>query len=826
MSARAFTLFPVETQSLANDTLKNYVLALADADESLSESARLAVLAALEDPDVLSEALGGAASAHVTDSLTAADEPEHPVGAYLESITVSGFRGIGPKVSVPLQPGPGLTVIAGRNGSGKSTLAEALELALTGFNSRWKDKPVVWSQAWRNLHAGEPAQIRIGLTEEGSGTTTIGVDWPAGDDVPVEDTQRWVQRKGQKREPVGALGWDAALTMYRPLLSYDELSGILEGKPSEFYDQLYRLLGLEQLSNAINVLDAEVKRLRQPAADLKKAADALKPVLAAHDDQRAAIALTQVKKTKPDLDPVRPLITGAAPDVPPAWQHARQLTAPSAEDAESKCTALRSAAQAAQQEVRRVDALAVDRAQLLESGLEFHDRHGDQRCPVCGQGTLDHEWALAARAALERDQTALRDLTAARAETEQARSAVVAMVRAVARPPLADADLGALAVARAAYDRFAELPIGDDLALADHVEATLPPLRAAYAALAQEASALLQAREDAWSPTASELAAWLHKAEAAAAVAGQLAVATEASKWLQANAGRLRNERIAPLAEKSREIWAALRQESNVDLGGIRLEGQKTTRRVVLQAVVDGSQTEAFGVMSQGELQALALAIFIPRATSPESPFRFLVFDDPIQAMDPSKIDGFLEVLTTLAKERQVIVLTHDNRLPAAIRSSRAPARIVEVTRAPNSAISIVESTRPATRILNDAFAIAADDAVPEDIKRSAIPALCREALEATAWDVYTSKALADGRSRDEIETAWENATKTAKRLALALSGDADDDLAVDKWKAGGSARRNTLSVVNKGVHQGVSDYRAAVNDARLAVGDLARAAA
>lgn len=86
-----------------NDTLKNYVLALADADESLSESARLAVLAALEDPDVLSEALGGAASADVSDSLTAADEPEHPVGAYLDSIAVSGFRGIGPDVAVPFR---------------------------------------------------------------------------------------------------------------------------------------------------------------------------------------------------------------------------------------------------------------------------------------------------------------------------------------------------------------------------------------------------------------------------------------------------------------------------------------------------------------------------------------------------------------------------------------------------------------------------------------------------------------------------------------------------------------------------------------------------
>lgn len=810
------------------NTLKNYVLALADADDALSEPARLAVLAALEDPEALGEALGDSgASPQLAETLNADDQStEEPVGAYLASITVSGFRGIGPKVTVPLQPGPGLTVIAGRNGSGKSTLAEALELALTGVNSRWNDKPVVWSRNWRNLHSGDPAQIRIDIAEEGPGTTTIGVDWPAGDGVAVDDMERWIQRKGKKREPVSVLGWEAALTMYRPLLSYDELSSILEGRPSEFYDQLYRLLGLEQLTKAINLLDVEVKKLREPAAEAKKVADVLKPVLAAHEDPRAATALAQVKKTKPNLDLVRPLITGAAPNVPAAWEHASRLAVPTAEEAEPRCAALRSAAQAERQEARRADTVAADRARLLDSGLAFHDQHGDQSCPVCGQGTLDENWAIAARAALERAESAARDLTAARAESHQARSSVVAMVRGVARPPLADAELTTLPAARSAYDDFAELPLDDDLALVEHVETTLPPLRAAYAQLAQEASSLIQARDDAWSPVAQKLAEWLSKAEAAAAVAPQLAIATEASKWLQRNAGQLRNERLAPLTEKSRQIWAALRQESNVDLGAIRLEGQRTNRRVVLQAAVDGAETEAFGVMSQGELQALALAIFIPRATSPESPFRFLVFDDPIQAMDPSKIDGFLDVLTTLAKDRQVIVLTHDNRLPAAIRTSRAPARIVEVTRAMNSAISVVDSTRPATRLLDDAFAIAADEAVPEDVKRSAIPALCREALEATAWDVYSSKAFAKGHSREEVETAWEEANKTAKRLALALAGDADDPVAVDKWKAGGSARRNTLTVVNKGVHQGVSDYKGAVNDARLAIGDLAAGAA
>ena len=315
--------------------------------------------------------------------------------------------------------------------------------------------------------------------------------------------------------------------------------------------------------------------------------------------------------------------------------------------------------------------------------------------------------------------------------------------------------------------------------------------------LRQEAVTLIQSRADAWHPVALELAGWISKAEKVAEAEPRLAVADEALKWLQKNAGVLRNERIAPLADQAKGIWAALRQESNVDLGEIRLEGQKTTRRVVLKADVDGSDTDAFGVMSQGELQALSLAIFIPRATSPASPFRFLVLDDPIQAMDPSKIDGFLQVLTRLAENRQVIVFTHDDRLPSAIRMSRSPARIVELVRGANSVVTVTESTRPADRLLEDAFAIAVDEAVPDDIKKKAVPLLCREALEVTAWDVFSSRQFTAGNSRTELEDIWNDATTTRQRVALAV--DPTNNAAIDKWLAGGSARRATMAVATKG---------------------------
>lgn len=51
-----------------------------------------------------------------------------PPGVYLGDLTVEGFRGIGERRTLPLTPGPGLTLIVGRNGSGMSSFAEAAEM--------------------------------------------------------------------------------------------------------------------------------------------------------------------------------------------------------------------------------------------------------------------------------------------------------------------------------------------------------------------------------------------------------------------------------------------------------------------------------------------------------------------------------------------------------------------------------------------------------------------------------------------------------------------------------------------------------------------------
>jgi recombinational DNA repair ATPase RecF len=81
--------------------------------------------------------------------------------AYLRSITVEGFRGVGRPARLDLVPGPGLTLVIGRNGSGKSSFAEALEQLLTGETFRWAHRTKEWQGGWRNLHHATAAASKL-----------------------------------------------------------------------------------------------------------------------------------------------------------------------------------------------------------------------------------------------------------------------------------------------------------------------------------------------------------------------------------------------------------------------------------------------------------------------------------------------------------------------------------------------------------------------------------------------------------------------------------------------------------------------------------------
>ena len=222
-------------------------------------------------------------------------------------------------------------------------------------------------------------------------------------------------------------------------------------------------------------------------------------------------------------------------------------------------------------------------------------------------------------------------------------------------------------------------------------------------------------------------------------------------------------------------------------------------------------------MMSQGEVNALALSVFIPRAMTPESPFRFLVIDDPIQAMDPSKVDGFARVLEKVATSRQVVVFTHDNRLPEAIRRLNIPARVLEVTRRPKSQLDMVLCRDPVKRAFDEAYAVAADSNLAPPVAERVVDPLCRHGMEAAFVERARRDLFASGMEHADVDMRVAEANTTNKKAALGLFGDSTrtaDVLpklnSIHKWVA------DTFKTVRDSAHVPPgTDLKKLVNDCR-----------
>ncbi|MXZ70762.1 MAG: AAA family ATPase [Acidobacteria bacterium] len=767
-------------------TLVEQVRSRVDADERLPVEAGLLVMAALEGDTALAEALDAGGS-HPTHTEPAGGSPtpsasNAATGVFVNRIAVQGFRGIGPCCRLELTPGPGLTLVVGRNGSGKSSFAEALELLLTGENRRWADRSAVWKQGWRNLHSTESAEIETTFTIEGERQPlVIGCTWPAGE-TDLEATTPIVRgpRHGDGRS---ALGWDGALSTYRPLLPYNELGSIADRKPSDLFDMMSAALGIESLVDARKRLrDQRLPRERQCKdieADCKDHRDALDGL----DDDRArecGRAIARPKANAWDLETLELVLQGAidpgGDGEIPLLRRLASLPIPSAEAVEAAAAQLEAAVESARALAATDAGRASQLADILQQSLNLHAAHGDQPCPVCRDGALDGAWRARTEAEVERlRQEADAALKAHRA-LQEARRRAHALFDPLP-PDLQHADEVGVDAAglTAAWTRWNGLPAdATDQALIEHFKQSYAGLADAAATLRGQAEAEIEQREDVWRPVATALREWLPDAKEAALARETVPNLKKAEKWLDTETGRVRTERFQPIAAHARKIWELLRQNSAVALDDLELAGGATQRRLDLGVSVDGVSGQALGVMSQGEIHALALSLFLPRVLLPQSPFGFVVIDDPVQAMDPGKVDGLARVLQMAARTRQVIVFTHDERLPESIRRLQIPARVVEVTRHAQSVVDCRETRDPATQYLHDARSLTRTDDLPPAAAARAVPLYCRLALEAACTEVVRRRRIGRGEAHAAVEETLTDARKLLQKLALALFDDAE----------------------------------------------------
>jgi recombinational DNA repair ATPase RecF len=747
------------------------------ADGDASEAWGGLVLAALEGTARLeAELSGGGPSPQAAEARASSAH----TGAFLHSIAVEGFRGIGPAQTLELRPGPGLTLIVGRNGSGKSSIAEAIEVLLTGDSLRWKERATVWREGWRNLHHPIACLTATFTIEGQGGPCVVSRRWEAGAAFDAAETS--AQLHGQPTSNLDALGWTPALRTHRPFLSYNELGSLLDEGPSKLYDALSSILGLEDLVVAQRAFQ-EARLLREKAVqDATAARAALVERLREVDDARARQVVAATEGKEWDLAAVESVLTGASLSGAGAAEvdvlrGIASLEPPEPARVAAAAAEMRAAAAALRAASGTAAARSRDAAAILELGLQYHAAHGDGDCPLCGQAAaLDRSWSTRQRRAVTRLREAAREADALHERAEAARRQWEGLATlkgdALTRAAEAGMDLGALVEALGNWVKAGSIAGLDELAA--HVETASGPLQQAVVRLREAARAELERKEDAWRLVAVDVASWLAGARQAVSRAVDLKRLKPAESWLKKAAAGIRDDRFAPIAASAAQVWDHLRQQSHVELGRIQLTGEGTRRRVALDVTVDGVAGAALGVMSQGELHSLALSLFVPRATLPESPFRFIVIDDPVQSMDPARVDGLARVLENASAERQVLVFTHDDRLPEAVRRLDIAAEIVEVTRREASLVELRRALDPVGRYLEDAFAVASTADMPSAAAVRLVPGLCTLALEAACMEVVRRRRLTRGEPHGAVERVLSAAVGLPRLAALAVFDDSE----------------------------------------------------
>lgn len=700
-----------------------------------------------------------------------------PKKAFLQEVRVRGFRGIGPEAVLSINPGPGLTLVVGRNGSGKSSFAEAAELLITRGNARWDERSSQWKDGFRNLHEPQ-SSIGARFTVEGGRSCDVRVEWAEGAGLP--ERSDYVQFSGEPRTTYEALGWSAAAASYRPVLSYNELGGMLDEAPSKFFDALAQILGLESLAEAgARLRQARLDREKQQKELLKTQKD-LAIRAAAHADPRGAQVGRLLEKKVADLAAIEKVLDGDGAGDGAASEMAtlRQITALPDVSADAVARAvemLKVGAEALKAHSGTLAARSADLVSLLESALRFHEKHGDGPCPVCGAaGMIDAGWRTRQQAQAAELRDAARAVNDAQALLRAGRDALKGLSSPSSGLLQAATALGlpAAPLAQAAERARAAVALDTEEGVAQ-IDDAMAALAAATLELKQQAMTEMGRREDLWRPMAREVQAWLAVARRTQPALSRLSDITAAEKWLNGATDDLRRERFAPHAAEVKKIWNQLRHNSNVSLEDIRLMGTAVSRRVQVDVAVDGTAAAAVGVMSQGELHSLALALFLPRATMAASPFGFVLIDDPVQSMDPSRIDGLAAVLRDAAQTRQVIVFTHDDRLTESIRRQGIEATVFEVTRREKSVVEVRKSADPVRLYIEDASAVALTKDLPGDARKRVVPGLCRGALEAAATRVLRRRWLGEGVEREVVEKRLGEAEKVAQKLALVLFRDA-----------------------------------------------------
>ncbi|MDI1463355.1 hypothetical protein QEZ54_20440 [Catellatospora sp. KI3] len=651
---------------------------------------------------------------------------------YVRSVRVRGHIGVGQQpVELSFTPAPGLTLITARNGTGKTSVADGLRHNLSGGSQR------AYQVLADNVHCGD-REILVTVTNGHRDVEIV-----CGSDKVVS----WRDSAGMSATP--PVEWAEAFARYMPVLLYPEVSQVIQD-PGNLHSFLKDALEL----GALEELQARLKPVREAGMAARRELD-----------RTFSTAVNSVHRSgRPDLESLL-RSCGSAAD-PDTVQHIRALVGdladtapppPSLPELWQDDSVRRSGAVSALQRLAGARAASLPGAAAVRDALARlldHDnplltrnREHDV-CPLCqagGRGWVE----IATSTRIRLDET-----TDAIGVAETAAAKALANLTSCL-PPALPASLREALHRQAAPAYELRIKQWDRLA---HIAADLSPytmsaetltmvldecadLAVWYAPIREQLFAVRDEAIAAQATIKAHIELWIETLTGTRPALARLAVAERLNRrvdtWLRTS----REEIFGPIGTQVKQLWAVLNSDTDLRLIDIALTGGTQRQRSVALALADGDVVVPAGrnssaVLSTGQRNALSLATYLPRATQPESPFGFLILDDPIHAFDTWRVRYLAAHLLELATRFQVVVFTHDDRLWREFRAFGARPTHMRMDRrgAPQPQVRISHVTSPGAHLLDDLQEMLDKEArkpigTPEATTAMTL-ALCRQALD------------------------------------------------------------------------------------------------
>ena len=719
----------------------------------------------------------------------------------LRSIEVEGLRGIGPPSKLSFELKRGLTLVVGANGCGKSSFAEAAERVLTGSTGRWNGAANDEQADWRNIHHGDRCAASLtwrGENEFGDCMTTNR--WADGDQFLGGSAE--IRRPDGSRNVWDPNSWKSAIDQYPPLLSYTALGVAIRAKPSQLFDVFDPLLGLgeiEQLDKRLGLqvshfddLLQALKKARVLAAEACSVAGVVELEAQAAGIVKGTAGPSIVQALIVDLELSDPFQKGvlALANLEPLDQDAVLELVMSLKSIDDELAELLT------NDVKRAEQ-AID---LMRAAIAFRHVDLDEPCPVCRIGTLDEAWSRRAAKEVRLHDDRTTSWRFARVRRADATRQILLLVGPAEAIPIVGAIPDSELLSAATQSLLQSLT-GATVDFDDLVDVVA---RCADLRLKARDAAVLSRddRRTAIAPVSEAVALWAAADHQAAGATSSKRACADARQWLKATLSGLRADRLEAISGAALTTWSHLRQSSAVEMSPLQMKGTATSRRLELSCTIDGQGAAARSVLSQGELHALALSLFLPRATHPDSPFGFLLIDDPVQALDRRKVDGLAEVLATIGVTHQVIVFTHDDRLPDACERLGIDAEVLRINRGERSAVVVDADVDPSSRAIADARSLVRDKAIDAKIASRAVGGCCRTAVEERAVRAYRKAALHRHTSVADIDAMIESKQGFWDRVSLGVWGEVYSDASTRVAQRYGPPMKALLGALNAGGHE------------------------